>query len=70
MTMYWDRFDICEAWYAFSVDHHRGQFSSQYAIQGRLQAMGYRPGYGGVTYDALTENGKAIYDNLVAQQEK
>ena len=49
--MYWDRFDICEAWYAFSVDHHRGQFSPEYAIMGRLQAMGYHPGYGGVTYD-------------------
>lgn len=70
MIMYWDRFDICEAWYAFSVDHHRGQFSPEYAIMGRLQAMGYHPGYGGVTYDALTENGKAIYDNLVARQER
>ena len=68
--MMWDRFDICEAWYAFSVDHHRGQFSPEYAIMGRLQRMGYRAGFGGVTYDALTENGKAIYDNLVRQQER
>ena len=68
--MYWDRFDICEAYYAFATDYHGGQFSPEYAIFGRLQRMGYRPGFGGVTYDALTENGKAIYDNLVKELER
>jgi len=32
--------------------------------------MGYRPGFGGVTYEALTENGREIYDNLVRQLER
>lgn len=68
--MYFDRFDICEAHYAFAVDYHGGQWSPEYAILGRLQRMGYRPGFGGVTYDALTENGKAIYDNLVSKLER
>jgi hypothetical protein len=68
--MYFDRFDICEAYYAFATDYHGGQWSPEYAILGRLQRMGYRAGFGGVTYDALTENGKAIYDNLVSKLER
>lgn len=68
--MYFDRFDICEAYYAFATDYHSGQRSPEYAILGRLQRMGYRPGFGGVTYTSLTENGKAIYNNLVAKLER
>ena len=67
--MYFDRFDICEAYYAFATDYHGGQWSPGYAILGRLQRMGYRPGFGGVTYASLTENGKAIYNSLVANLE-
>lgn len=67
--MYFDRFDICEAYYCYATDWHRGQFSPEYAIFGRLQRMGYSPGFGGVTYEQLTDNGKAIYDSLVANQE-
>jgi len=31
--------------------------------------MGYRAGFGGVTYESLTDNGREIYDNLVRQRE-
>jgi hypothetical protein len=65
--MYFDRFDICEAYYLFATDYHGGQWSPEYAIFGRLHRMGFCPGLGGVTYDALTENGKEIYDNLVSK---
>ena len=68
--MYFDRFDICDAYCAFAVDYHGGQWSPEYAILGRLQRMGYRWRLFGGSYDDLTENGKAIYDNLVSKLER
>jgi hypothetical protein len=61
-----NRFDICEAYYAYGVAHHTGQFSKEWASIGRLCLVGFRPSfyvreYG---YAALTENGKIIYNNL------
>ena len=67
--MNWDRFDICEAYYAFATDYHGGQWSPEYAIFGRLHSIGFNPGMMGVSYDDLTDNGKYIYDNLVLQLE-
>lgn len=67
--MYFDRFDICDAYYCFAVDWHGGQFSPEYAILGRLKRMGYSAGYGGIDYDRLTANGKAIYNNLLLNLE-
>ena len=34
--MYFDRFDICEAYYCYASDYHEGQFSKIYEIFGRL----------------------------------
>ena len=62
--MYFDRFDICEAWYLYAVDYHNGQWSKEYKIFGRLNKMQFRPAPG-LTIDKLTENGRAIYDRLV-----
>lgn len=63
---YFDRFDICEAWYCYAAHYHAGQWSPEYAIFGRLLDMGFRPlpSLGG-TPENLTENGRAIYDRLV-----
>ena len=63
---YFDRFDICEAWDCFSALYHGGQGSTLYGKRFQLVRMGYsarpsldtRPGN-------LTENGKAIYSQLV-----
>ena len=66
--MYWDRFDICEAYYAFAADYHGGQCSPEYAIFGRLHSMGFKAGVF-VGYEYLTDNGKEIYDNLVLKLE-
>ena len=64
--MYWDRLDICQAWFLFACDWHQGQDSWEYEIFGRLGQIGFQPGLN-LTFDALTENGKAIYNNLVEE---
>ena len=64
--MRWDRFDICEAYYLYAVNYHRGRFSREYKIFGRLINMGFAPGYAStLSVDNLTANARAIYDNLV-----
>ena len=62
-----NRFDICEAWYIFAAESHGGQWSKEYEIFGRLDRMHFRPSWGVREngYEALTENGKEIYDRLV-----
>lgn len=59
--MYWDRFDICEAWY-FALSHcHGGGGSSEYL---RLCQMGeYFTPSPLLTVESLTENGLVIYKN-------
>lgn len=61
--MYWDRFDIIEAHYAYYTENHGGLWSPEYR---RLCRIGeyFKPGLGRNGYQSLTENGKAIYDNL------
>ena len=65
--MYWDRFDICEAYYMYAVNYHQGQFSREYEIFGRLIMINFRPPISISSGDAsdLTANARAIYDNLV-----
>ena len=64
--MYWDRFDICEAYYMYATTHHTGQWSREYKIFGRLINMGFAPGYAStLSVDNLTANARAIYNNLV-----
>lgn len=67
--MHWDRFDICEAHYCYACDYMGGLNSVEMRILARLNRMGYNPGFGGVEYRDLTENGKAIYHELVARYE-
>ena len=61
--MYFDRFDVCEAYYLFFTNYHQGQGSDFYQ---RLSAMldYFKPSIC-LNYDSLSENGKVIYDNLV-----
>ena len=61
--MYWDRFDICEAYYVYAVNCHGGQWTRAYEVFGRLDKLGFFPSPL-LDRQALTENGKAIYDNL------
>ena len=62
--MQFDKFDICSAYYLFGMEYHSGQWSKEYAYMGRAMNAGFKPGLT-FSYDSLTDNGKAIYDNLV-----
>lgn len=64
--MYFDRFDICEAYYLFAAYYHGGQWSKEYRIFGRLHKIGFRPSPV-ISEESLTENGREIYDNLIAR---
>ncbi len=63
--MYFDRFDIVEAHYAHAVDYHDGQTSDLYVKQCRISRY-FKPGGMWKGYDSLSDNGKEIYDALVA----
>ena len=59
----WDRFDICEAWYVFSVLWHGGAADPIYSYVGRLHNMGFKPA-ANLGLDTLSENGTEIYRQL------
>ena len=58
--MYWDRFDICEAWYLALSHCHSGQWSREYSRLSRMSRY-FKPAPG-LDVATLTENGRAIYD--------
>jgi hypothetical protein len=64
--MYFDRFDICEAYYVYAMNYHKGMYSKAYKIFGRLNDIDFKPSLS-LTEDTLTENGKEIYQNLIDQ---
>jgi hypothetical protein len=62
--MYFDRFDVCEAYYLFACDWHNGQGSPEYRILGRLHGLGFKPSPI-LSKRSLSENGRAILAGLV-----
>ena len=62
--MYFDRFDICEAYWCYASDYHEGQFSKIYEIFGRLYELDFNPSMD-LCFESLTENGQYIYNSLV-----
>jgi hypothetical protein len=61
--MYFNRFDICEAWYLALSECHEGMGSERYA---RLSAMDrYFTPSPTLTVDSLSDNGKVIYDTAI-----
>lgn len=65
--MYFDRFDICEAYYMFASLYHGGQWSEEYRIFGRLHKIKFRE-RPSISVETLTENGREIFDALVARK--
>jgi len=68
--MYFDRFDICEAWWVFLAEYHSGVNGPGFAPYNRfsqLAHVGFKPSPCLDGRDNLTENGQAIYDDLVAR---
>ena len=53
--MYFDRYDICEAWWLLAHDW------GLYATITRLERMPFKPSPV-LSYEYLTDNGKEIYD--------
>lgn len=65
--MYFDRFDVCEAWYLFLSQYHGGQGSRFYS---RLSAMGsYFTARPSLHETTLSENAVEIYNDLVLRFE-
>lgn len=64
--MYFDRFDIAEAYYLFASHYHGGICSKEYAYFGRLEKIGFKPGIC-LDYNNLSDNGKEIYNNLAKE---
>lgn len=62
--MYWDRFDICEAYYLFACEWHKGKWSAEYVIFGRLDNINFCPSPI-LTKRSLSENGRSILAALI-----
>lgn len=62
--MYYDRYDICEAWWLYLSTYHAGMGSSLYARLSRLQRA-FSPRQSLHNESDLTPNGQAIYLNLL-----
>lgn len=54
--MYFDRYDICEAYNLLAHDY------GLYDVKARLDSFGFKCSHSAEFYDGLTENGKEIYD--------
>ncbi len=65
--MYFDRYDIACAWYHYLSENHGGQYSPEYARLSRLLTW-FRPGASEEYLDGISENARAIYDRLIAQE--
>ena len=64
--MWFDRFDIVEAYYLFFVHYHDGQYSEKYARLSKMSEY-FRPAVN-LGVDSLTENGLEIYNNLIEKE--
>ena len=63
--MYFDRFDIAEAWYLALSHCHGGQWSKEYSRLCKLQHI-FEPSPM-LSVESLTENGREIYDAACAR---
>lgn len=61
--MYFDRFDICEAYYLFFSNYHWGQGSNFYYRLSRMTKY-FKPSPM-LSYENMSRNAQIIYDNLV-----
>ena len=63
--MYFDRFDICEAYWCYMAEYHGGQWSKEYALSGVFHRLGFSPRYN-LSSDKLEDNARVIFDALVS----
>lgn len=67
--MYFNRFDIADAYYLFAGEWHRGMGSAEYRIFGRLHNIGYKAAPN-LSKKSLSENGRVILANLIRKARK
>lgn len=65
--MFFDRFDIAEAYYLFFCHYHEGQASDKYRRLSRM-TRNFKP-RPSLAVETLTENGREIYEALAQQEE-
>ena len=58
---YFDRFDVCEAFWLLASHLHSGQWSRGYAVLSKLARINFNPRQSLRTVADLSENGQAIY---------
>ena len=61
--MYFDRFDICEAYYLALSHCHGGQWSKEYVRLCNLTRKGFFTPSPLLSVETLSENGREIYQN-------
>ena len=66
--MYFDRFDVVEAHYAYCADYHDGQGSDLYRRLCRIGAY-FTPSPMWRGYESLSDNGQEIYQSLVRENQ-
>ena len=59
--MFYDRWDIVTAHYAFCCDYHKGQWSNEYERLSRISKY-FTPAPWFEGYRSLSDNARAIYD--------
>jgi hypothetical protein len=65
--MYFDRFDIAEAYYLFFCHFHEGQASDKYRRLCRMSRY-FKP-RPSLSVETLSENGREIYEALIQKEE-
>ena len=63
--MYFDRFDICSAFWHFASDYHGGQGFGEYAVFGRLHRLRFRLGASQGDKRNLSENARSILAGML-----
>ena len=77
--MYFDKFDICEAYYIYLYNWNSGGVTNRWyttsrncrreqSISAQLHRIGFKPSPF-LSEETLTENGRAIYNDLVNRWE-
>jgi hypothetical protein len=65
--MFFDRFDVVQAYYLFFCHYHEGQASDKYRRLSRMTRY-FKPSPL-LSVETLTENGRDIYEALVQKEE-
>ena len=65
--MFFDRFDICEAHYVFAMLWHDGMWGKVYTKFAQFERIRFRPKPSLCGPEDLTENGRGIYEQLLAK---